>query len=136
MISQLSDAFSELLKDLNGKLPSACASAECLSEVVRAIRDIPEHKRVVVSVRNSDSARDMLVRLSKSWLETRDTLSNMAWVQVDDDLDYPIAASIIALADSGRDEDAIFVSSKVAADRSMEIASGIADSLLLQKALE
>ena len=118
--------ISALINDMRFWFFSACNSAETLCEVVQAIRSIPEHKRIVIGVRNSDSARDILVS------------NTMALVECDDPsrFDYPIAASIIALADSGRDDDAIFVSSKASCDPSLEIASGIADSFLLQKALE
>jgi hypothetical protein len=118
--------ISHLHGEMIGKLSSACHSAETLCEIVAAIRGIPEYKRIVFSIRNSDIARDELLSSTMNLLEHDQT----------EYFDYPIAASIIALADSGRDEDAIFVSSKVASDRSVEIASGIADSYLLQKALE
>ena len=119
----------QFLKDLNAKLPIACAEAESLTEVVKAIRDIPEHKRMVVSVRNSDSARDSLLAIAGEWTsETDPELLEL--------YDYPIASAIIALADAKRDREAIYLSRSASCERSLEIASGIADSLLLQKALE
>lgn len=115
-----------LCDSVNEKLDSSCAYAESLTEIATAIRDIPEHKRVVVSVRNSENAKEQLLNITKAWLEDDEP---EVW-------DYPITASLIALADSGRDADAISLSRDLSRDPSLEIASGMADSYLLQKALE
>ena len=118
--------INQFINDLNNKLDDVCATAEALSEVVSAIRGIPEHKRMVVSLRNSKKARDSLMNLAEVWLDA----------ELPELYDYPIASAIIALSDSDCHKQAIALSRDASCDLSLEIAAGIAGTYLLKKALE